>query len=129
MRNFIRMFMIVGLLLGCGSMARAQVSFGIRIGPPPRVRVEHRPPRPGPDFVWVTGYWYPDHGHYVWESGYWTRPPYPGAYWVPPHRADGEYFQGYWNGPHGRFYHNHAWDHDQQRDYDRYRDDHHDDHH
>jgi hypothetical protein len=133
MRNFIRTFLIAGLLLGCGSIANAQISFGIRIGPPPAVRVEHRPPRPGPDFVWVRGYWYPDpdgDGHYLWHDGYWTRPPYEGAYWVPPRRDNGMFYEGYWNGPRGRVEHNHAWDHDQGRDYNHFDRDHHDnDHH
>ena len=121
MRNFIRTFLIAGLLLGCGSMAKAQVSLGIRIGPPPAVRVEHRPARPGPDYVWVGGYWYPDNGrHYVWHPGYWSRPPYAGAHWVGPHRADGQFYAGYWDGPHGRVEHDHAWDRDHDRDYNRY---------
>lgn len=122
MRNFIRTFLIAGLLLGCGSIANAQVSFGIRIGPPPAVRTENRPPRPGPDFIWVRGYWYPDpdgDGHYAWHNGYWTRPPYEGANWVPPHRENGMFYDGYWNGSRGRVEHNHAWDGDQNRDYNR----------
>jgi hypothetical protein len=41
-----------------------QVSFGIRIGAPPRPRVVRvRPPSPGPEFVWIDGYWYPVGGH------------------------------------------------------------------
>lgn len=126
MRNFIRTFLIAGLLLGCGSMAKAQVSLGIRIGPAPAVRVEHRPARPGPEYVWVGGYWYPASGHYVWHSGYWSRPPYEGAHWVGPHRHDGQFYEGYWDGSHGRVEHDHAWDHDHDRDYNHY---HNDDHH
>jgi hypothetical protein len=115
MRNILTTSLLAGsLLLGGASVARAQVSFGIRIGPPPAVRVEHRPPRPGPGFVWVRGYWYPD-------SGYWTRPPYQGAYWVPPRRDGGMFYEGYWNGPRGRVDHDHAWDRDRGRDYDHFR--------
>ncbi|MGD1095740.1 MAG: YXWGXW repeat-containing protein [Bryobacteraceae bacterium] len=48
-----------------------QVSIGISIGPPPPPRVLHlRPASPGPDFVWVDGYWYPVGGHYHWRAGY-----------------------------------------------------------
>jgi hypothetical protein len=122
MRNLIRTSLIAALLLTCGSIAGAnQISLGIHIGPPPAVRVEHRPPRPGPAYVWVAGYWYPDAGnHYVWHAGYWSRPPYEGAHWVAPHRADGQFYAGYWDGPHGRVEHDHAWDNDKDRDYNRY---------
>lgn len=130
MRNFIRTFLIAGLLLGCGSIASAQVSFGIRIGPPPAVRVEHRPARPGPEFIWVRGYWYPEGGRYVWHDGYWTRPPYDGAHWVGPHRANGMFYEGYWDGPRGRVDHDHTWDRGHDRDYNHFDRDHHDnDHH
>lgn len=125
MRNLLATSLLAGsLLFGGASIARAQVSFGIRIGPPPTVRVEHRPARPGPGYVWVKGYWYPDpdgDGHYLWHSGYWTRPPYQGAYWVPPRRDRGMFYEGYWNGPRGRVDHDHAWDHDQNRGYDHFR--------
>jgi hypothetical protein len=125
MRNLLVTFLLAGsLLLGGASVARAQVSFGIRIGPPPAVRVEHRPPRPGPGFVWVRGYWYPDpdgDGHYTWHQGYWTRPPYQGSYWVPPRRDNGMFYDGYWNGPRGRVDHDHAWDREQNRDYNHFR--------
>ena len=129
MRNLIRTSLIAALLLSCGSVVGAQVSLGIRIGPPPAVRVEHRPARPGPEYVWVAGYWYPgEHNHYVWHSGYWSRPPYEGARWVAPRRADGQFYAGYWDGPHGRVEHDHAWDNDHDRDYNRYDRDHHDNH-
>lgn len=105
-----------------------QVSFGIRIGPPPAPRVVRvQPVAPGPGYVWLQGYWYPVNGRYVWHEGYWSRPPYEGAYWVAP-RHDGQYYiEGHWTGAHGDFRHDHRWDRDRDhRDYDRYRD--HDDH-
>jgi WXXGXW repeat (2 copies) len=127
MRNFLTTSLLAGtLLLGGASVARAQVSFGIRIGPPPAVRVEHRPARPGRDYVWVSGYWYPEHNRYVWHAGYWTRPPYEGAHWVAPRRDNGMYYDGYWDGPRGRVDHDHAWDHGHDRDYNHFTD-HHDD--
>jgi hypothetical protein len=120
MRTLLRSVLIAAMLLGGVSIANAQVSLGIRIGPPPAVRVEHRPVRPGPDYIWVGGYWYPVDGHYVWHGGYWSRPPYAGAHWVAPHREGGQFYEGYWDGPHGRFNHDHAWDNDHDRDYNRY---------
>jgi hypothetical protein len=75
MRNFLRTLTVLGLLLLPASAAHAQISFGIRIGEPPPPRAYRVPPRPGPDYVWVEGYQYPEGGHYKWHDGYWTRPP------------------------------------------------------
>jgi WXXGXW repeat (2 copies) len=118
MRHFVTAALLALMLLAGVPGARAQISIGIRIGPPPRPhRVHVLPPRLGPDFVWVEGYWYPVGRHYRWHEGYWTRPPYEGAYWVPPHYDGGEFFIGYWDGDHGRVEHDHHWDHDRERDF------------
>jgi hypothetical protein len=109
---------LLALILLAGGVAFGQISIGIRIGapPPPRV-VRVVPTRPGPEFIWVEGYWYPVGNHYKWHGGYWTRPPYAGARWVGP-RHDGErFFDGYWEGDRGRFEHDHHWDRDRDRDY------------
>jgi hypothetical protein len=106
------------MLFGVGSTGRAQVSFGIRIGPPPAARVVRvQPPRPGPSYVWVEGYWYPTGNHYVWHNGYWTRAPYGGGYWVQPRHDGQRYYPGYWEGDRGRIEHNHRWDRARERDY------------
>ena len=138
MRSLIRATFFAMMLSAGVSMAHAQVSIGIVIGPPPEPRVVHvLPAQPGPEFVWVEGYWYPVGRHYKWHEGYWTRPPYEGAHWVTP-RHDGErFFAGYWEGSRGRFEHDHRWDrdhgrrdhdrdHDHERDHDRGRDHDHD---
>ena len=131
MRNLIRITSLSSILLAAmllvGIPANAQISVGIRIGAPPEPRVVAVvPAQPGPEFVWVGGYWYPVGGHYRWHEGYWSRPPYEGARWVGP-RHDGErFYAGYWDGPHGHFEHNHKWDHDHDRDHGRYKN--HDDH-
>ena len=118
MKSFI-MTTLLGVMLLTGLPAfGAQVSINVRIGPPP-------PPRvvpvvavsPGPEYVWVEGYWYPVGNHWKWHRGYWTRAPYAGAYWLAPRYERGEYFEGYWEGDHGRMGHNHHWDHDRDRDY------------
>jgi hypothetical protein len=118
MRGFARTTMLFALmLLGLGSVVGAQVSVGINIGPPPRPRVLRvQPPRPGYDFVWVDGYWYPQGRHYKWHDGYWTRPPYEGARWVAPRHDDGQFFLGYWGGDRDRIEHDHRWDHEKYRD-------------
>ena len=117
---------LLGMVLFAGGSMFGQVSIGIRIGPPPQPRVvQVLPPTPGPEFVWLEGYWYPVGNHYKWHAGYWTRPPYPAARWVAP-RHDGElFFDGYWEGDRGRREHDHHWDRDRDRDF-RDRDHHHD---
>ena len=126
--NFISAGFLIALFLLSGT-ARAQVSIGIQIGapPPPRV-VAVLPPSPGPEFVWIEGYWYPQGRHYRWHPGYWTVPPYVGARWVRPHYDEDRYFVGYWDGDRGRFEHDHHWDRDHDRDRGRWhdRDEHHD---
>src|SRR6266851_2646446 len=100
------------LLVAAGSLV-AQISIGVRIGPPPPPRVVWvHPPPPGPEYVWVDGYWYPVGNHYKWHEGYWTRPVYPGALWVAPRYNEDRYFEGYWEGGRGRREHDHRWDRD-----------------
>jgi hypothetical protein len=104
------------LLLAPASAAHGQISFGIHIGEPPAPRAYRVPPRPGPDYMWVEGYQYPDGGRYKWHDGYWTRPPYDGAYWVEPYHVDNQYFAGHWEGARGNVSHDHRWDRRKQRD-------------
>lgn len=120
--GFMKQKLLALLLLAGGSIFGADVSIGIRIGPPPPPRVVHfRSVSPGPDFVWVDGYWYPVGNHYKWHDGYWTRPVYPGARWVTPHHDGDRYYEGHWEGEHGRRGHDHRWDRDHDRDFGRYR--------
>ena len=120
--------LLATLILGAASAAQAQVSVGIQIGPPPPPRVVHTiPRRPGADYVWIDGYWYPVGHRYVWHQGYWTLPPYVGARWTAPRHEGNRYFEGYWAGDRGRIEHDHRWDHDRyrdNRDHDRSRDHH-----
>jgi len=103
------------IVLVMSTAVSAQVSFGIQIAAPPPPPVYVVPAQPGPDFLWIGGYWYPEGGHYLWHAGYWSRPPYAGAVWVAPRHEHGQYFAGYWNGPRGRFEHDHRWDHEAER--------------
>jgi len=98
--------------------AFAQVSIGIRIGPPPAPRVVHlRPASPGPEFFWVEGYWYPVGNHYKWHEGYWSRPPYFGARWIAPRHDGQRFFEGYWEGEHGRVDRDHPWTNEREREF------------
>jgi hypothetical protein len=60
--------------------------------PPDAVYVSEAPPAlpsetvvvsPGPDFVWVPGWWNWDR-QYVWVAGSWQNPPRARAVWVAP---------------------------------------------
>jgi len=70
--------------------------------PPPALRTEVIIDRPGPDFVWVGGFWEwrPGIRNYEWVGGHWVRPPRRGAIWVVPrweHRRRGWYHvPGHW---------------------------------
>ena len=61
---------------------------------PPAAQVEVVPAPPGPDYVWMPGYWaISGGGGWVWVGGHYALPPRPRAVWVG----------GYW-GRHGRGY-------------------------
>lgn len=105
-------------LLATSTIFAADFSVGVRIGPPPSPRVaRYRPAAPGPGFVWVDGYWYPNGRRYRWHEGYWTRPPYAGATWFGPRYENGQFFEGRWGGERGDFRHDHRWDRDRDRDW------------
>jgi hypothetical protein len=116
MRKLLQALAFSALIFGPASAAHAQVSFGIRIGPPPEPRWYRVPPQPGPDYEWIEGYWYPEGGRYRWHDGYWTRPPYAGAYWVAPYHFGGQFYAGRWEGSRGYVRHDHRWDRGRQRD-------------
>ena len=118
MRSFMTAALVTVVLLAGVSVFASQVSIGVRIGPPPPPRVVYvAPAQPTPEFVWIDSYWYVVKNRYKWHEGYWTRPPYPGAYWVPPRHDGRRFFLGYWDGDHGRFEHDHHWDRERDRDF------------
>ncbi len=49
---------------------------------PPKLRIEHRPSRPGRDYVWVQGFWHWNGGGWDWVPGRWDRPDAYGVTWV-----------------------------------------------
>jgi hypothetical protein len=125
MRNVLKAFVLAALFVVPAATANAQVSFGITIGRPPAPRAYRVPPRPGPDYIWVEGYQYPQNGKYRWHDGYWTRPPYQGAYWVDPYYVGGKYFAGRWEDGRRNLNHDHRWDNSHDRDWNRGHDDNH----
>jgi hypothetical protein len=116
MKRFLPTLVFTAVVVASAVTASAQVNFGIRIGEPPAPRAYRVPAQPGPDYVWVEGYQYPQGSHYAWHNGYWTRPPYEGAYWVAPYHMDGQYFAGRWEGARGNVAHDHRWDRSKRRD-------------
>ena len=53
---------------------------------PPAPRVEVAPAAPGPEYVWVGGYW-SWQGRWVWVPGHWATRPGPRSTWVAGHWA------------------------------------------
>jgi WXXGXW repeat (2 copies) len=71
--------------------------------PPPRTEVIVGV-SPGPDYVWIGGYWDGAPGHYTWVGGRWDHPPHGHGQWFAPHwdkGHDGHYHQtkGEWRDP------------------------------
>jgi hypothetical protein len=52
--------------------------------PPPPI-VEQVTVAPGPEYVWVSGYWRWHHHSWEWIRGHWAFPPRRGAIWVEGH--------------------------------------------
>ena len=73
--------------------------------PPPPNREVIVGVSPGPDYIWIGGYWDGEPGHYRWVGGRWGRPPHSHGQWVAPHwdkDREGHYHQtkGEWrDGP------------------------------
>ncbi len=113
--------LLLGLLAGCNrsadtsAVAAAPAPAPAATAPAPVTNVdettyvESEPPppqtevvvaSPGPDFVWVGGYWGFNAGRREWVRGTWQRPPHPHATWVAPrweHHGRGYVFvRGTW---------------------------------
>jgi len=78
------------------ALAEISVNIGIEGPPPPRHEVIVERDRPGPDYIWVGGFWDGAPGHYTWRAGHWDRPPHAHAEWMAPRWEkdhDGHYHQ------------------------------------
>ena len=64
---------------------QAQVLVNISVAPP-ALPVYAQPVIPGPDYMWVPGYWAWGPAEYYWVPGTWVLAPTPGLLWTP----------GYW---------------------------------
>jgi hypothetical protein len=69
------------------SLADLSLNIGVRVddAPPPPRHEEVVGVAPGPDYVWVGGFWDGSPGHYTWTRGHWDRPPHGRGVWNAPH--------------------------------------------
>jgi hypothetical protein len=99
------LIMAAGSLLLAGCVYRERTVYsapppGPGPGPAPGAEVEVSGPppaavetdvavgvAPGPDFLWVGGYWGWGPRGWAWNHGYWGRPPHPGMRWYGPRYA------------------------------------------
>jgi hypothetical protein len=106
MRTIRAIVFFLSTLTLIGSLAQAQVLIRITTPPPP-LPVYVQPVVPGPDFIWVPGYWAWGEFGYFWVPGTWVRAPAPDLLWTPGYWAwsEGVYVwrAGYW-GPRVGFY-------------------------
>jgi YXWGXW repeat-containing protein len=104
--RFVRSLVLAIALFGAALTASASVFVSVNFAPPP-LPVYVQPICPGPEYIWVPGYWaYGPYGYY-WVPGTWVLAPYVGALWTPGYWGwSGAVFlwhPGYW-GPHVGFY-------------------------
>jgi len=91
---------------GCVVTARPEPVYGGEVyadeaPPPPPVDAEVAVGvAPGPDFIWIGGFWHRDHDRWVWGGGHWGHRPYAHAEWVGHRWVRGDhgyhYEQGHW---------------------------------
>jgi len=68
---------------------------------PPPMETQTIVVAPGPDFIWLDGYWGWGVGGWAWFGGHWDRPPHPHAFWVRG-RWVPEHNHWRWEPPHWR---------------------------
>jgi YXWGXW repeat-containing protein len=104
--RFLRALVLAIALSGAAFTASASVFVSVNFAPPP-LPVYVQPICPGPEYIWVPGYWAYGPDGYYWVPGTWVLAPYVGALWTPGYWGwDGVVFvwhPGYW-GPHVGFY-------------------------
>ncbi len=92
---------LIGLVFaGALAFSAGAADFVIRIAPP-RAVYQRRPPPPGRNYVWISGYQSWNGNGYTWTQGRWEQPPRARAKWVghryTRQRGGGWIFvQGHW---------------------------------
>jgi hypothetical protein len=77
-------------------LADISINIGLDLAPPPLRHEVIVGVSPGPDYVWVGGYWDGSPGHYTWVGGRWDHSPHGHGQWSAPHwdkDKDGHYHQ------------------------------------
>ncbi len=87
-------------ITGCAVYARPRVGVVYIQRGPPVERVEVIPAAPGPEFVWIKGYWGYHGAEFAWVPGRWERPVEGRRVWVAHqwvHDRNGWYLvEGHW---------------------------------
>ncbi len=93
---------LICLMLSCAAPRRSTYVVYSQDAPPAPMD-EEVPEAPGPEYVWVNGYWTWTGGRYLWVRGHWGYRPYPGWVWSRSGwvLVDGRYrfVAGYWVEP------------------------------
>ena len=96
--------LVATLIAGSSLFAETHVSIGIGIGDhgyaAPSV-VAYRPHSPGPDYVWVDGYWDRVGPRRFWREGYWAHRRYGRDFRMAPRYDRDRYWNGYNQGGNG----------------------------
>jgi hypothetical protein len=77
-------------------LADISINIGVEAPPPPPRSEIIIGVSPGPDYVWIGGYWDGSPGHYTWVGGRWDHPPHAHGQWMAPHwdrGPDGHFHQ------------------------------------
>src|SRR5437870_2801917 len=76
--------LLTGCLLPVAACASPRGRMYVRVGPPAPI-VETRVIAPGPEYVWLPGYYNWDGRAYAWVPGRWERAPRARVRWIPGH--------------------------------------------
>src|SRR5579863_10489778 len=95
----IRILLFLAALLTVPITSFGAFSLTVTIAPPPLL-VYSQPICPGPNYMWVPGYWAYGPDGYYWVPGTWVLTPFSGALWTPGYWGwnNGAYLwhDGYW---------------------------------
>jgi hypothetical protein len=104
--RWMRALTLAAALFVAPALSSAATFISVSFAPPP-LPVYAQPVAPGPDFMWIPGYWAWNGVGYYWVPGTWVLAPYVGALWTPGWWgwSSGAYIwhPGYW-GPRVGYY-------------------------
>lgn len=80
--RWMRALTLAAALFVAPAMSSAATFISVGFAPPP-LPVYAQPVAPGPDFMWIPGYWAWNGVGYYWVPGTWVLAPYVGALWTP----------------------------------------------